>query len=46
VVAPLAAFARTVVATTILLTASGIEGYEMLANRMGCFLRLRTGRTA
>jgi hypothetical protein len=35
--APLAAFARTVVATTILLTASGIEGYEILANRMGCF---------
>jgi transposase len=39
--APLAAFARTVVATTILLTASGIESYEILANRMGCFLRLR-----
>src|SRR3954466_4550188 len=39
--APLAAFARTVVATTILLTASGIESYEILANRMGCFFRLR-----
>jgi hypothetical protein len=38
--APLAAFARTVVATTILLTASGIESYEILANRMGCFLRV------
>ena len=34
--APLAAFARTVVAITILLTASVIESYEILANRMGC----------
>ena len=39
--APLANFARTVVATTILLAASGIESYEILANRMGRFLRLR-----
>jgi hypothetical protein len=38
--APLATFARTIVATTILLTASGIESYEILANRMGCFLCL------
>jgi hypothetical protein len=34
-------FARNGRATTILLTASGIEGYEILANRMGCLLRLR-----
>ena len=38
----MAAFARTVVVSTaILVAASGIEGCEILANRMGCLLCLR-----
>ena len=37
----MAAFARTAtVSTTILIAAGGIEGHEILANRMGCLLCL------
>ena len=42
--ASIAAVARTAtVSTAILITAGGIEGREILANRMGCLLRLRPG---